>query len=229
LLALYLKGTLYSAGLICLFVEYLYMKLVIATHNVGKAQELKKFLALWNIEAVSLEDLSITDDVEETGTAFQENALIKAKFFCDLTNLPTLADDGGLEIDALNGEPGVKSRRWNGTRMTDEEMINYTLLKLKGIPAEKRSCRLVSVLALCRPGEEPKFGRGTIEGSIVEKQMIPIQAGYPFRSIFLVPKYKKMLGELTPAEHESINHRYAALQQLKSFIMNHVSNKQLIK
>jgi len=195
------------------------MKIVIATHNEGKAKELKNFLKLWDIEALSLDDLNITDDVEETGTTFQENALIKAKFFCKLTNLPTLADDGGLEIDALNGEPGVKSRRWDGTRMTDEAMIDYTFLKLKDVPAEKRTCRLVSTLALCRPGQEPKFGRGTIEGSIVERQTIPIQPGYPFRSIFLVPKYKKMLGELTPAEHEEINHRFAALQQLKKYII----------
>lgn len=195
------------------------MKLVIATHNAGKAMELKKFLKLWDIEALSLTDLNIIDDIEETGKTFQENALIKARFFCEKTNLPTLADDGGLEIDALNGEPGVKSRRWNGTRMTDQEMVDYTLKKLQGIPAEKRTCRLVSVLAFCRPGQEPKFGRGSIEGSITKKQMIPFEEGYPFRCIFLVSKYKKLLGELTPAEHETINHRYAALQQLKLFII----------
>ncbi|KKQ79394.1 MAG: Non-canonical purine NTP pyrophosphatase [Parcubacteria group bacterium GW2011_GWC2_38_7] len=202
------------------------MKLVIATHNQGKAQEIKKFLALWDVEALSLDDLNITDDVEETGTTFQENALIKAKFFCKLTKLPTLADDAGLEIDALNGEPGVKSRRWNGTRMTDQELIDYTFEKLKNVPVEKRSCRLVSVIALCVPGQEPKFGRGTIEGSITVKQELPIQEGYPFRSIFYVPKYKKMLGALSPAEHAESNHRLDALKQLKPWIIEQGSYGQ---
>jgi len=190
------------------------MKLVIATHNEGKAKELKKFLLTFGIDALSLNDLNVSDDVEETGKTFEENALIKARFFSELTNLSAIADDGGLEIDSLNGEPGVKSRRWKGYRMTDREMVDYALERLHNVPPDKRTCRLVSVLAFCQPGHEPIFGRGTIEGSISEKQMIPFEEGYPFRAIFYVPEFKKMLGELTVAEHEIINHRLKALKQV---------------
>jgi len=190
------------------------MQLVIATHNEGKAKELKKFLQLFNIQGLSLSDLNITDDVEENGKTFQENAVIKANFFSDLTKLSCIADDGGIEIDALNGEPGVKSRRWKGYRMTDQELVDYTLERMHNIPAEQRTCRLVSVLALCQPRQKPILGRGTIEGSITEKQRIPIEEGYPFRAIFYLPQYNKMLGELTPAEHETLNHRLIALKEV---------------
>ncbi len=192
------------------------MELIIATHNEGKANELKNFLKLFKITGISLNELNVTEDVEENGKTFKDNALIKANFFSKLTNKPCIADDGGIEIDALNGEPGVKSRRWKGYRMTDQELVDYTLERLQDVPPEQRTCRLVSVLALCQPEQEPIFGTGTIEGSITEKQTIPFEEGYPFRAIFYVPKFNKMLGELTPSEHETINHRFEALKQVIS-------------
>ena len=194
------------------------MKLLLATHNEGKAKELKEFLVDFGVEALSLNDLNINDDIEETGATFTENAILKANFFAKKTGLPTLADDSGIEIDALNGEPGVKSRRWKGYPMTDQELIDYTLERLKNVPAEKRTCKFVTVLALVRPNKKVEFGFGSLAGIITEKQMIPIQNGYPFRSIFYVSRYKKMLGELSPAEHAEANHRHDALKQLKPFL-----------
>src|SRR3989344_7519292 len=129
------------------------MKLLIATTNPGKLVELSRFLADIPMSLVSLKDLDITDTVEETGKTFEENAILKAKYFCKKSGLPTLADDGGFEIDALGGEPGVKSHRWihQDREDTDEELIAYTLEKMRGLPRAQRGAQLRLVLALVFP------------------------------------------------------------------------------
>ena len=131
-------------------------KLLIATTNPGKLTEIKRFLVDLPIELVGLKDIGITDVVEETGSTFEENAILKATYYCKKSGLPTLADDGGFEIDALGGEPGVKSHRWiHGDREdTDEELITYTLVKLKGLSRAMRGAQLRLVLALIFP-EQP--------------------------------------------------------------------------
>jgi XTP/dITP diphosphohydrolase len=191
-------------------------KLVIASHNPGKVAEFKKLLADWPFEIIGLADLNIEDDVEETGKTFQDNALLKADFFHQLTGLPTLADDGGMEIDALNGEPGVKSRRWRGYTMTDQEMVDYTLKKLQGVPTPDRTCRLKVVLCLIMPNQDPIFTEGSIEGVMTDKQELPISEGYPFRSIFRVTKLNKLYGELTDEEHNQVSQRLKALNKLRT-------------
>src|SRR3989344_3346587 len=126
-------------------------KLLIATTNPGKLAELSRFLADIPMNLVNLKDLDITDTVEETGNTFEENAILKARYYCKKSGLPTLADDGGFEIDAPGGEPGVKSHRWiHGDREdTDEELIAYTFEKMKGI--QKRGAQLRAVLAFVTP------------------------------------------------------------------------------
>jgi XTP/dITP diphosphohydrolase len=188
--------------------------IIIATHNAAKAEEYQRFLAEQKIASRSLADLGVTAEVEETGKTFEENALIKAQFYAKLLNAPVLADDSGLEIDALDGEPGVKSRRWRGYEMTDQELIDYTLERLHGIPPERRTARLKMVLCVVEPGKEPIFAEGAIEGVITEKQAGPRCHGYPFREIFLVKKFNKLYSELTEVEHEKVNHRRKALQNL---------------
>ncbi|MEK7512321.1 MAG: non-canonical purine NTP pyrophosphatase, partial [Patescibacteria group bacterium] len=126
-----------------------------------------------------------------------------------------LSDDGGMEIDALSGEPGVKSRRWRGYEMSDQEMIDYTLERLKGVPREKRTCRLKVVLCCIMPGQDPIFSDGSIEGIIMEKQETPIIIGFPFRSIMLIPQFNKMYSDLTEAEHHALNQRLIALNKLR--------------
>ena len=115
-------------------------KLLIATTNPGKLDEIKRFLGDLPVELVALKDVGIIDGVEETGKTFEENAILKAKYYCKKSGLPTLADDGGFEIDALGGEPGVKSHRWihKDREDTDEELIEYTLKKMRGLPRAKR-------------------------------------------------------------------------------------------
>lgn len=193
------------------------MKILIATRNPGKFNEMANFLGDWGLDPVSLDDLSITEDVEETGKTFEENALLKSMFYCQMTNLPTIADDSGLEIDALNGAPGVKSRRWKGYSMSDQEMVDYTLEVLRNVPEHERTCHLVSVISLIlsMPDRQTFTAKSSIDGFITQEQILPIESGYPFRSIFYVPKFKKMLGELTAEEHGKINHRLQALKQLK--------------
>ena len=190
-------------------------KLVIASYNPAKVNEFRKLMTDWPFEVVSLNDAKIIENIDETGQTFQENALIKAKLIHSKTGLPTLADDGGMEIDALNGEPGVKSRRWKGYEMSDREMIDYTLERLQGVPWEKRTCRLKVVLCLIMPGKEPIFTDGSIEGIITEKQETPLITGYPFRSIMLIPQFDKMYADLTDAEHHQVNQRIQALNKLR--------------
>ncbi len=191
-------------------------KLVIASHNPGKVNEFKKFMADWPYEIVGLDDLGIIDNVEETGNTFAENALIKAKFFHELTDLPTLSDDDGFEIDALEGEPGVKSRRWKGYEMSDQEMIDYALEKLQNVPAEKRTARLKAVVCLILPNKDPIFAEAAIEGIITKRQEALIIKGYPFRSIMIIPKFNKLFAHLTDDEHKQLSHRLLALNKLKN-------------
>ena len=179
-------------------------KLLIATSNAGKFLEYREIFKQLKIllELVSLKDLNIETRMEEDGKTFEENAVKKAKFYSQLVGLPTLADDGGLEIDYLNGEPGVKSRRWPGYEATDEEMIKIALDKLNGVPKEKRGARLKAVVALIFPEDQKIYTFvGFLRGQIAEKPTTQRIAGYPFRSIFVPSQSNKYLGELNIIAH----------------------------
>src|SRR3990167_10501814 len=129
-------------------------RLLIATTNPGKLAEIRRFLSDVPLELVSLNDVDIKERVEETGKTFEENAILKAKFYAEKSGLPTIGDDGGFEIDALGGEPGVKSHRWvhGDKENSDEELIEYTFKKMKGI--KNRKAQLRAVLALALPNGE---------------------------------------------------------------------------
>lgn len=185
-------------------------KLLIATHNPAKLAEYKKFLAGTDFQLLSLSDLGIDDEPIENGKTFKENAELKARFYFEKSGIPTLAEDGGFGIDYLNGEPGVKSRRWPGHEASDQELIDLTLSKLRGVPKEKRTCRLI-VVAAYFDGQHLTFGEGFILGSILEKADPRIQEGFPFRSLFWSTDFNKLLLDLTPEEHQAINHRKKAL------------------
>lgn len=188
-------------------------QLLIATHNPAKIEEYRKLLANSGFKLISLSDLGISDEPVEDGKTFKENAEKKARFYFEKSKISTLAEDGGFEIDYLHGEPGVKSRRWPGHEATDQELIDLTLKKLQGVPEEKRDCRLIVVAAYFN-GKDLKFGQGFVTGSILEKADSRIQAGFPFRSLFWSKDFDKLLLDLTPEEHQLINHRKTALQQL---------------
>jgi len=193
-------------------------KILIATTNKAKLEEIKnglKSLLKQKINLLTLTDVGVEEKPEEKGKTFCENAKIKAKFFAKKTNLPTLADDSGLIIPYLNNEPGVKSRRWLGYEATDQELINYTLERLKNTPQEKRKAYLQVCLCFFDPlSQKIFFEEEKIEGFIAEKQIEKVTFGYPFRSLFIVKKFNKYYDELTEKEHQQINHRLIALKKL---------------
>lgn len=197
-------------------------KLLIATTNPGKLTEIKRFLGDLPIELVGLKDLGITDVVEETGKTFEENAILKAKYYCQKSGLPTLADDGGFEIDALGGEPGVKSHRWiHGDREdTDEELIAYTLEKLRGLPRAKRGAQLRLVLALIFPDGRQFTVEEKTRGVVAEQASEHRTSGFPYRSLLFLPEINKYYDHdlLTPEETDRFNHRKRALDRLKPIL-----------
>lgn len=194
-------------------------KILIATSNPGKFQEIGDILKEWGFQPISPKDLLLTHDVEENQPTFEGNSYKKAREFCELSGLPTIADDGGLKIDALNGEPGVKSRRWDGSDyMDDERLLNYTLEKMKGLPEKKRTAHLVTVVSLVLPNGQEFQSIEAVDGRITKKQEAAICPGYPFRSIFRIDKFNKLYVNLNDEEHAKINHRILALKNLKKFL-----------
>ena len=194
------------------------MKILIATHNRAKLTELKKGLSNLqkkDVELVSLNTLSITRQPKETGKTFQENSLLKAQFYAHLSSLHTIADDGGLGIYILNGEPGVKSRRWKGYEGSDEELIQYTLDRLSPYRDKDRSSYLQTHITFYDPQTKKTLSESEkIEGYISNKPSGRPTEGYPFRALFIVKKSNKYYDELTEKEHEIINHRLIALKRL---------------
>ena len=198
-------------------------KLLIATHNKGKLAELKKFLSELPIEIVSLADVGIDEEVEEDGKTYKENSQKKALFFAKFSNIPALADDGGIEINALNGEPGVQSKHW----AENEEAIIRKLKKIaQNLPENNRGAIFKVVISVALPNGKVWSVRDQIEGIITKNSHMQRQAGYPYRSFFYIPKLGKWYHEdqLTDDEMRMYNHRYKAIQKLKTIIEKEIIN-----
>lgn len=193
-------------------------EVIIATKNPGKVKEFNDFFKSYGIRVLSLLDYPTIEDVEETGTTFEENAALKAEQIAFYFNKPVLADDSGLMIDALNGRPGVYSARYAGEPKDDQANINKVLGELKDIPEEKRSARFICVLALARPGVETIFHTGYCEGQIARGEKGSYGFGYD--PIFIPENMDKHMAELKPEEKSEISHRSRALSQLDSWIKN---------
>lgn len=197
-------------------------KLLIATRNPGKLKEIKNALTDLPLKLLTLKDLKISEKVIEDGKTFEENAIKKAKFYCQKSGLPTIADDGGLEIDTLGGEPGVKSKRWVGGKEnpTDEELIDYTMRRLEGIPKEKREAQLLTVIALAFPDGQVFSSQGIVRGIIAERPSQEWTRGYPYRALFFLPQIKKFYTEdiFSKKERGKYAHRAQALKKLKKII-----------
>jgi len=189
--------------------------LVVATKNHGKLLEFKEMLEPTQFKIVSLVDFPHIE-IKETGSTFDENALLKASTVCQKTGLPALADDSGLEVDVLNGEPGVFTARYAGEHATDEENINKLLRNLEGVPIEKRQARFVCSLALIFPDGQVFLERGILEGLIA---MSPRgNKGFGYDPIFIVPELDKTLAEISAAEKNKISHRAKALAKIKKHL-----------
>jgi XTP/dITP diphosphohydrolase len=204
------------------------LKILVATTNPGKIAEIKALLDD-NIEWVSLSDFADISEVKEDGATFAENACKKAIGYAKTTGLWTLADDSGLVIDALGGEPGVKSARFSGTKdkvcpersrgnrtLLDHKNMAKVLKLMQGVPEEKRTARFVCHLCLASPDKILAETQGALEGLITEKEIG--QNGFGYDPIFFVPHLNKTVGQLTAEEKNAISHRGNAIRKLKPLL-----------
>lgn len=208
------------------------MRLIFATYNPGKLEEIQRLGQHFNVDVVGLEAVGVHLKTEETGVTFEENAKLKLQEAQAALANNTIdwiaADDSGLMIDALGGEPGIKSRRWNGQEMTDQEIIDYTLLRMKDLPPAQRSARFKSVVALGKVGQSPLVFEGDLEGSILMTPDItaPAVDGLPFRQLFFVSDISRVMGladSLSPAERQNYQtHREKAFTKCFKY-MNELS------
>lgn len=188
-------------------------KWVLATDNAGKAREFKRRMS--DIEWLLQSDLGI-ESPEETGTTFEENALIKASHAAQSTDLPVLADDSGLEVDALNGRPGVYSARFAGPDAKDKDNIARLLEELGD--ADNRTARFRCVLCLVAPDAQPVFFRGKWEGTILE---VPRgKAGFGYDPVFFDPILQRSAAELEPELKNEVSHRGRALTEMMARLQN---------
>lgn len=189
-------------------------ELLIATHNAGKAREFEAIFADLGLTLRTLDDLGITEDIEETGTTFEENARLKAEGYAKMSGLPTLADDSGLEVAALNGEPGVYSARYGGVK--GEAQLRYLLSKLEGVSFHNRLARFVCTIALALPGYETEFVHGTLPGVI---EFEPRGSnGFGYDPLFLIIDSNKTLAEMLPEEKNKISHRAQAAKAAREVL-----------
>ena len=186
-------------------------KLLVATRNPGKMVELRELLDGVPFWLTSLDDEGVADEVEETGATFEENARLKASFYASLTGLLTLADDSGLEVDALSGEPGVHSARYGGPGLTDEDRVELLLKNMKDVPWEKRAGRFRCVISILSPSEDFGMMNGVVEGII---QYEPKGAnGFGYDPVFYLPHLGKTTAELSLEEKNLLSHRGQAARK----------------
>lgn len=194
-------------------------KIVLASNNPGKLREIQAVLDSQCFQLIQQSEFNISD-VAETGTTFVENAIIKAKHAAQVTGLPALADDSGIEVDALHGAPGVYSARYAGQHANDVENNNKLLRELSDVPDSERSARFQCVIVYMRHAEDPMpiICQGTWEGSILKKSTG--ENGFGYDPLFYVPTHDCASAELDPAEKNRISHRAQALQQLQQRLEN---------
>ena len=193
------------------------MKIVLATHNHDKEIELQHSLRGLGVDICSLTEYPDIGEIEETGTTLLENSLLKARTVHDRTGLPAIADDTGLEIDALDGAPGVYSARFAGPDATYEDNINKLLSVMENVPNDMRTARFRTVISFVDESQE-LWTEGFIEGSITEDPRGNMGFGYD--PVFYVPRLEKTFAELSTAEKNKISHRGLALQKLRKILIN---------
>ena len=186
-------------------------RIILASNNKDKIKEVKEILTGYDI--ISIKEAGVNVDVEENGTTFEENAVIKAKEIMEKTGALVLADDSGLEVDALNGEPGIYSARYMGHE-TSYHIKNKNLIeRLEGKTGEERSARFVCAIAACFPDGRVLTTRGTMEGQIGYEEKG--ENGFGYDPIFYLPEYQCYSGELPLEEKNKLSHRGKALRLMK--------------
>ena len=186
-------------------------KLLIATRNRGKMRELRQLLGGAPHEIASLDDLGIADEIEETGATFEENAALKAEGYSLLSGLLTLADDSGLEVDALGGEPGVRSARYAGADASDADRVSLLLKNLEGTGADDRTARFRCVIAIAAPGERTRLYSGVCEGRIAAEPRG--DNGFGYDPVFDFPELGMTMAELPSERKNAVSHRARAAKK----------------
>ncbi len=197
-------------------------KWVLATGNQGKVKEMSELLNSFSIEVLPQSKFNVPD-VPETGTTFVENAIIKARHAAKLTGLPAIADDSGLEVDFLNGQPGIYSARYAGELATDQDNIDKLLNKLEGINPEQRKARFQCVLVYLRHELDPTpiICQGTWEGSITES--VDGENGFGYDPVFWVESEQSTSAQLSKQRKSELSHRGKALTQLVALLQKQLS------
>lgn len=192
-------------------------KIVLASGNRGKLKEFSAILAPLNIDVMPQSDFAVTD-AEETGLSFVENAIIKARHAARVTGLPALADDSGLEVDVLNGAPGIYSARYAGAGCGDDENNRKLLQALEGVPQAQRTARFQCLLVFMRHAEDPTplICQGSWEGLILEAPRG--HNGFGYDPLFFIPELNCSSAELTPEQKQQHSHRGKAVRQFMAQI-----------
>lgn len=198
------------------------MKFIIATNNPKKLKELERILNPLGIEAVSAKDAGVKlDEVEETGKTFAENAFLKADAAFNLTGMPSIADDSGLSVDALDGRPGVYSARYAGENATDEDRINKLLFEMKNVPKEKRNAHFTSSICCIISGKKKIAVEGICNGTIAFEPAGDGNFGYD--PVF-VYNDNKTFAQMTTEEKDKVSHRGNALRMLKTELKRYLED-----
>lgn len=187
------------------------MKAVLASKNPKKLTEMRDILTAQGVEVFLQSDVDVDVTVEETGTTFEENALLKAKAVMKAAGLPAIADDSGLVVDALGGAPGVWSARYGGEGLSDKDRYQLLLQNMRG--QLDRRCRFVSVVCCAFPNGDVVMARGECQGTLAYAPKG--ESGFGYDPIFFVPSLKKTFAQLTPEEKNVISHRGHSLAEFK--------------
>lgn len=187
------------------------MKILLATQNQGKVKELQEMLADTQIDVLSLRDIENWEDVEETGSTFAENASLKARAAAERTGYIALADDSGLEVDALDGAPGVYSARYAGEPKDDERNNDKLLKALEKVPDEERTARFRCALVIATPDGKEYLTEGTVEGQI--SRVRRGKDGFGYDPLFFMPDFGRTMAELTLTQKNKVSHRSQAFQK----------------
>jgi XTP/dITP diphosphohydrolase len=196
------------------------MKLVLATNNQDKIREMKNLLDELNIEILTSKDFDDFPDIEETGTTLEENAILKAEGIFKATGLPSLADDSGLEVDVLNGAPGVYSSRYAGPDCSYEDNNRKLIKEMAGVEKDKRTARFRCVIAICFGENDTKLVDGAAEGYITEESS-EFTHGFGYDPVFFYPPLRKTFAEISLDDKNKVSHRGKALLKARNLLEKH--------
>lgn len=200
------------------------MEIVLATRNEGKLREIKELIKGLGAEILSLKDIPEVPVVIESGSSFWENALMKAEAIASFTKKVTIADDSGLEVDFLNGEPGVYSARFAGEDASDDENNKELFIRLEGVPLSKRGATFKCVIAVVAPGGKKDIVEGECRGIIQFEERG--EFGFGYDPLFFVPEHGKTFAELPPEIKNKISHRAKAMEKLRVVLKEYLKTEK---